>query len=116
MPLTQRQARDQIGGYPVFVSTDDSQDREWLVAHGLPTPTLLPDKTLVLKARGTDDKFFAVFEHRCNQLTAANQCGLFGSPDRPRLCLEWPTHSFELKLMSQAGQAACGYSFHTPTA
>lgn len=48
---------------------------------------------------------------RCKFLQDDGSCGVYGTPERPDICAEWPSQPWELQTLDEAGQAACGYSF-----
>lgn len=45
-------------------------------------------------------------EQRCQHLTSAGQCAIYGTPDRPGGCEAFPTYEFEL-----IGVEGCSYEF-----
>lgn len=53
---------------------------------------------------------YIAFETTCQHLDAANQCGIFGQPERPNVCAEFPFDQFDIDYIDQwAGEKVCGY-------
>lgn len=66
-------------------------------------------QTLVI--RGIDVKSDGVMAlvdipQRCQHLTAEGLCGIYGKPERPQFCADWPTEPAQL-----INDENCGFSF-----
>jgi hypothetical protein len=99
--------------------------QRWLSYHGIDSywegPQFPPtaDSVLVVSAPkdGLTYQVFggrhktALLPQRCKYLTDEGACGIFGQPNRPQICADWPSQPWELLTLDQAGQLACGYQF-----
>lgn len=48
----------------------------------------------------------------CKHLTAEKACGIFGSPERPQVCADFPSVQTDIAILEDAfGKGACSYSF-----
>lgn len=45
-------------------------------------------------------------EHRCQHLTDAGACAVYGTPQRPAVCDAYPTHPYDLVAVE-----GCSYTF-----
>ena len=73
---------------------------------------LTPDNQVVPQVFGDSRRHAIVLlEQSCKHLQPDGSCGIFGQPQRPQICAEWPSQPWELQTLTPAGQAACGYSF-----
>ena len=73
--------------------------RHWLNLHGI-----------TLSERG--GQVWAKISVPCSALTEDRRCGLFGTPERPKLCNDWPFNQVEIdQLDAQMGEKTCTYSF-----
>lgn len=50
---------------------------------------------------------YAVISHRCSALTEDLKCSLYGTPERPQLCSEWPATPSAMV----GHEDHCGYSW-----
>ena len=55
----------------------------------------------------------AIIQSVCKYLEG-NKCQLYGSPDRPQACDNWPTFPYELETIPHPEE--CGFSFTEPQA
>src|SRR3990170_1868484 len=47
----------------------------------------------------------------CRHLTADNKCGIFGQPERPQTCDDFPFAQNDIDLLNDEFNAGCTYSF-----
>jgi hypothetical protein len=82
---------------PTYQETDT---RGWLQLHGIRLTTI-------------DGATFATIDRRCDALTDDNRCSLYGKPERPQLCADWPATPGAMAGLEDV----CGYRFeevHAP--
>lgn len=75
----------------------DGDVRNWLGLHGISIQEI-------------GGATFAVVGRPCSELTPDKRCGLYGKPERPRLCEEYPATPGALRGIEDV----CGYSFGEP--
>lgn len=69
------------------------EDAEWLATRGL-------------KVIEFDDRYLVEIPQVCPLLTVDGLCSIYGQPERPRNCEEWPLEPSHLLLDDN-----CGYTF-----
>ena len=78
---------------------------------------LEPDKRRWLELHGIrlaqrDGLVWARIDVICQALTEAGACGLFGTPERPQMCADFPFVSADIAIVDDwAGQQVCSYAF-----
>lgn len=73
--------------------------RHWLELHGI-------------KLWQQGDYTWARIEARCRHLTDDNRCGIYGQPERPQVCAEFPFAQGDIDIVDEwAGEKVCSYSF-----
>lgn len=113
--LTRAMADQFLAHQPVVVPPREETDYDrWLALHAIDgtRPWVLPPATrfrVIWSARGRLP--IATLPARCTALADDGSCSLYGTPERPDLCVAWPTDPRQLEMLAPAGQAACGYSF-----
>lgn len=71
----------------------------------------------VMKARGIQvledrrdvmgtNRYLVKFPQRCQHLTEEGLCGIYGKPERPQFCSDWPQEPSQL-----VNDPYCGFSF-----
>ena len=59
-----------------------------------------------------DGGVWAYIQATCRELQEDNSCGLYGKPERPNVCAEWPFNQAEINdLDAFVGEKTCSYSF-----
>jgi Fe-S-cluster containining protein len=82
--------------HPVYLEPDK---RRWLELHGI-------------KLHVAGGNAWATIDATCEHLTEDNRCGIFGQPERPQVCAEWPFQQEDIDLVNVwAGEPVCSYSF-----
>ena len=55
---------------------------------------------------------WAMINASCRHLTEEGRCGVFGSPERPKTCEDFPFVQTDIDLVDEwAGSKVCSYSF-----
>ena len=77
----------------------DADRRRWLELHDI-------------RLHERDGLVWATVNTPCRHLTEDNHCGIFGQPERPQLCAEFPFVQGDIGLVNEwAGEDVCSYSF-----
>ena len=77
----------------------DADRRAWIELHGIH-----------LSER--DGAVWARIDAACQHLTKAGRCGVFGLPERPQTCDQFPAVQTDIDLVDEwAGEPVCSYSF-----
>lgn len=81
---------------PAYMEPDR---RKWIELHGI-------------RLHERDGGIWAVINAACSQLTDDNKCGIFGQPERPQTCADFPSVQEDIDLIDEwAGEKVCSYSF-----
>ena len=73
--------------------------RHWLELHGI---TLAERDGLV----------WATVPSQCRELAADSSCGIYGKPERPQVCADFPFAQADISIVDEwAGEPVCSYSF-----
>mgnify|MGYP001561408483 FL=1 len=72
----------------------DPDVRHWIELHGI-------------QVKQIGDATYIEINRKCSALTTDKKCGLYGDPDRPGLCSEWPATPAALTGL----ESVCGYGF-----
>ena len=84
--------------HPQYYEQEDV--RHWIELHGIKLE------------RRENGGVWAYIPSACSELQPDNSCGLYGKPERPDVCLEWPFNQAEIDdLDKQVGEKTCTYSF-----
>ena len=82
--------------HPVYMEPDK---RRWLELHGI-------------KLAWRNGNAWATVDLSCQELTEDGKCGIFGSPERPQVCSDFPFAAVDIGLVNAwAGSDICSYSF-----
>lgn len=81
--------------HPQYLEKDN---QDWLSLHGI---------RLVERSGGV----WAYLPIPCRELQPDKSCGLFGKPERPKLCDDWPFNQQEIITLAEVSGKECGYSF-----
>ena len=83
--------------HPMYMEADK---KRWVELHG------------IRLQRNPDGGVYAVIDAVCQHLTQENQCGIFGSDERPKVCDDWPFVQHDIDLLDAwAGEKVCSYTF-----
>ena len=81
---------------PQYMAADR---RRWIELHGI-------------RLYERDGGVWAVVNAACSALTDEGRCGLFGLPERPQTCAEFPFVQPDIDQVDDwAGEKVCSYSF-----
>ena len=75
---------------------DDADVKHWVELHGVTVQRI-------------GEATYAVLNRKCGALAADGTCTLYGKPERPGLCAEWPATPAALSGMEDV----CGFSFQS---
>ena len=89
----------EVNVNPAYLEKDV---RHWLDLHGI-------------KLRERGGGVWAILPIPCRELQPDMRCGLFGKPERPKLCEDWPFDQQEILTVNAETGVECGYSFKGPT-
>ena len=82
--------------HPMYMEADK---KRWVELHGI----------RLIRQEGA---VYAVVNTACKHLTEDNQCGIFGSDERPQTRAEGPFLQHDIDLVDEwAGEKVCSYSF-----
>ena len=81
--------------HPVYLDPDK---RKWLELH---------EGITVFERQGMA---YLAIQTSCKHLTEDNKCGIFGQPERPQTCAEFPFDQFDIDYIDKwAGEKVCSY-------
>ena len=77
----------------------EADRRKWIELHGI-------------RLYERDGGVWAQISLPCEHLTEEGKCGIFGSPERPKTCDDFPFVQHDIDLVDEwSGQKVCSYSF-----
>ena len=80
--------------HPVYM---DADKRHWLELHGI-------------KVAWRDGNAWATIESACRELTDEGLCGIYGQPERPQVCSDFPFTAEDIGIVNAwAGSEVCDY-------
>lgn len=82
----------------VHPAYNEKDVRKWLELHGIR-----------LTERG--GALWAYVPTPCRELQPNKQCGLYGKPERPQLCSEWPFSQGEIATLTEQTGTNCTFYF-----
>ena len=81
---------------PAYMEPDR---RRWIEMHGI-------------RLQERDGGVWARIDAQCQHLTDEGQCGIFGQPERPQTCADFPVMQADIAIVNTwAGREVCSYSF-----
>ena len=77
----------------------DADRRKWIEMHGI-------------RLAERDGGVWATIDVACTHLTDEGKCAVFGTPERPQTCADFPIVRADIQLVDEwVGERACSYTF-----